>query len=588
MSTFRFCLFPLAVGLSAWPAFGQATLEPRGELATRIQMARDRMLGGGIPEFTDDFILADVMLRPDYPRRFNEYSGDLSGRYIGAFAVMPGPGTEQRLGYLVAEALKYQKPDGRFGSADLNFVPDEVDVNHMALLWGNGRLLVGLLECYEAHRDQKVLDASRKLGDFLLAVREGCSDEKVVQKVKDRAAAGMICFTQLIEGLVMLARDTNDPKYLDGAEAIVPWFDFGRGQQHSHGYLSTLRGLVMLSQATGKAEYLKKVEDAYASLAASSDYNIYGGVEEMFGGKGDRNEGCSEADLLRLSLQLWQVTRKLDYLERAERCLLNEFFSNQFQTGDFGHHLHFAKGVAPVQGVGRAWWCCTMHGLRAFRDVMDSMVTADGDKVLVNLFLDGDWKDSDRALRLEHSKNGGLRITVAASSEQGFPLAIRQPGWAEKVDVSVNGQLQAVSEKEGYTVISEPVKKGDKIEISFVMKKRLIKRDGSEMAPADLTDKAVEAALFYGPWLVGADETDNPMFYGEPWDGNEILLSDTTSHGAASTSGKHLEIPAGHVACKYVHNGFPGEWSLVLRPISERTGHDPDTFVVWLNYRKGK
>ena len=38
--------------------------------------------------------------------------------------------------------------------------------------------------------------------------------------------------------------------------------------------------------------------------------------------------------------------------------------------------------------------------------------------------------------------------------------------------------------------------------------------------------------------------------------------------------------------CEYVHEGFFGKQEVVLRPISERTGHEPMTFAVWLKYVK--
>ena len=143
------CLVIVAVwALAASPA----AAEPLGELKRRIELARDRMLEGQVPEFTEDFVLADVALRPDYPRRFANYSGDLSGRLIGALADHATPFLDD----LVVHLHEYQKQDGRFGSADLSYVPDEIGLDHMALLWGNGRLLVGLLEYHAIEPDEAV------------------------------------------------------------------------------------------------------------------------------------------------------------------------------------------------------------------------------------------------------------------------------------------------------------------------------------------------------------------------------------------------------------------------------------------------
>ena len=582
------CLVIVAVlALAASPAVAeQAAAKPLGELKRRIELARDRMLDGRVPEFTEDFILADVALRPDYPRRFANYSGDLSGRVIGALADHAKP----FLDGLVVRLLEYQKPDGRFGSTDLRYLPDEIGLDHMALLWGNGRLLVGLLEYHAVDPDEAVLAASRRLGDFLLSVHDGCADARVADNVKDLGAAGMVCFSQLNEGLVLLAQATGDRRYLDGAAKTQAWLPNERGKQHSHGYLTTLRGMVMLHEATGDAAHLQLAEKLYNDLVHSADCQVYGGVQEYFGGKGDRDEGCSEADFLRLSLQLWRVTGNIEHLERAERCLVNQFYANQFLNGDFGHQLYFDRGIAPHSGVGRAWWCCTMHGLRAFRDVLDAAITVDGDgTVRVNLFQDVAWSDGTRGVVLERSAGAdGAQYTVTATQTpaDGTALAIRRPAWAKAVAIASNGAPCPAADASGYLVLERRLRQGERVDVRFTLDTRLVKRDGTVLDLGALTDRPVEAALFHGPWLLGVDGAFDPLFFGEPWTANEVLLP--AEPGGSGDADDPLVVPAAHLCCEYTHDGFPGSHPLTLRPMSERCIHAPATFAAWLNYRLGR
>src|SRR5580698_8536443 len=118
-------LVPLAAGSGA---FGLAALEPtasgknlapwsgQGDLQARYELTLRRVLSGESPAYTEEFLLADV--RPDPVRRFTEYSGDLSGRYIGALAVAaqaygkPFPGLDG----LVEKVIALQKVDGYFGA----------------------------------------------------------------------------------------------------------------------------------------------------------------------------------------------------------------------------------------------------------------------------------------------------------------------------------------------------------------------------------------------------------------------------------------------------------------------------------------
>ena len=590
---------PLAVlsVIKGQPDHANSRVEPRGELARRIELAQERFVKGETPRFTTDFILADVALKPGYPRRFAEYSGDLSGRYIGALAMMPRETDPADLGNLVWEATRYQRADGRFGDEALAFTADAIGGDHMALLWGNGRLLVGLVEYHSTHPDEDVLEAARRLGDFLVTVQEACSSEEVVKRSEGAGAAGFICFTHLIEGLTLLYRATDAAAYLDAAKRVVPWFQTGRAKQHSHGYLTTLRAVTMLYEATGDPAYLKMVEDAYESLVTSSDYLVYGGVREYFGGKGDRDEGCSEADFLRLSLQLWRVTGKPAYLDRAERCLLNHFFANQFDTGDFGHHLIFEDGFAPWHGVGRAWWCCTMHGLRAFRDVVDAIVTLDDDTLRVNLFLDAVWSNGNTRLVLRRGVSAGqptFTITVENAPAAECSIAVRQPAWCDGMALTLNAQPVESELRDGYKVLTRTWTQGDTITVPLEWRARLQTRDGKTLTLDDLGDKPVEAALFYGPWLLGVDEAFDPLFFGEPWRENVIALPDelqpsappTVRRDVDDTTESPLFIPAAHFTLDYTHGGFPDAGRVTLRPISERTTHGQATFAVWLNYRR--
>ena len=63
---------------------------PTGEAAPgrpnldRYQLTRDRVLSGARPAYTQEFLLEDLRGQPG--RRFTNFSGELSGRWIGALA----------------------------------------------------------------------------------------------------------------------------------------------------------------------------------------------------------------------------------------------------------------------------------------------------------------------------------------------------------------------------------------------------------------------------------------------------------------------------------------------------------------------
>ncbi|MFA6243308.1 MAG: beta-L-arabinofuranosidase domain-containing protein, partial [Candidatus Hydrogenedentales bacterium] len=401
-------------------------------------------------------------------------------------------------------------------------------------------------------------------------------------------AAGMICFTQLNEGLVMLANATGDSRYLDACKSIQTWFHSDRGKQHTHGYLTTLRGFAMQYEATHDESLLALIEELYASLVASPELMLYGGVKEFFGDeKYDKDEGCSEADFLRLSLQLWRITGKSDYVDRAEHILRNQFYSNEFATGDFGHHSYFDKGLTTSAGQGRAWWCCTMHGLRAFRDVLDAVITADATAVRVNLFDSVRWSDGTRGITTDSERaksRGALRIHVDKSPAQGISLAVRIPKWIANEGI-FKGEVALSNHRDGdYLYLNDPLTQGADIELRFDYRVELIKRDGTRIDPSQLAKEPIEAVVQYGPWLLGVDEHFDPLYLSEPWMDNVVIFPANVSIPEESAESP-MSINGAHVRCDYVHGGYPDVQKVTLRPLSERTLHEPRAFITWLKVR---
>lgn len=580
-----------------------------GELEARQQLILERLTSPGFPEYTPEFVLADVRLDPDYPRLYDSFSGDISGRYIEALALSPTKDTA-RLADLVRELLRHQREDGRFGDPSVSFTAAEIGKPHMALLWGNGRLLVGLLTYHAAHGGAEVLASARRLGDFLLQVRQDCAAVEVAARLEGLGAHGLICFTQLIEGLVLLGQATGDERYFDAAREIAPSLP-PRGIQHTHGYLSTLRGIVMLHDATGDHTLLEAAEGKFQELLQSPDYVVYGGVLEFFGAethgisqedlvklhaldnKPPQDEGCSEADFVRLALQLWRATGKSEHLERAERCLLNHFFFNQFHSGDFGHRVLSHRGFRPSDNPGKAWWCCNMHGLRTFPDVASAIIAADEEGIRINLFLDCTYSDSHLELTMRQSPDwDGVAITIHRDADRALPLAIRKPSWAVDTQVLVNGERVDGTDGSDHISVNRWWRQGDELRVKFVYREFVQLRSGEQLELQDLGPEPVEAALFCGPWLLGVHEVEEPAFLERPWtwggvNENVVDLPASLAKARVDTPAPGaLPHPPVAVRLPYRHGGWPSRSEVTLRPICCQTGcAHQQVLAVWLTFR---
>ncbi len=536
----------------------------------RYDLALRRVLGDGPPAYTKEFVLADAV--PRHVRRFTEFSGDVSGRWLEALATTSAGRSEHhsQLSEWLPELLAAQCEDGHFGDP---FAPQGLRREDMAMLWGNGRLLMGLIEHHRTSGDARSLEAARRLGDFLVKIAPEMNSPRVREQFAEGAfAMGYICWTQMIGGLTALHGLTRQSRYLALAREISARLERKPGE-HAHGFLTSLRGVADLYEATREPALLAQAESEWQAVATSGNLFVAGTVPEAWAPKAVRTEGCAEADWLRLSLQLWRLTGNLQYLEAAGRTLFNEFAINQFGTGDFGHRALAPTGVrvgateARGGGSARAWWCCTLHGLRAFPEIFRHVWRDGGEGLCYDLPLEGEGRGKalhvTAASALEQDASVTLEVTRAGGASS--PLFIRLPEWAAQVEIESPGGAAEIQLRDGWYRVVRPWQEGDRLQLRYAMRTRA-ERGG-----------AGRVALFHGPWLLGVAEATDPFFFDEPHTLNRLLVPAAAAGTVRLTparSGVHpFAVPVARFEVQYLPGGYPVQQSAaVLRPVSEQTG----------------
>jgi DUF1680 family protein len=523
----------------------------------RYHHTLNRVLRGTQPEYTQEFLLED--LRGEPGRRFTNFSGDLSGRWIGALAASSASFGEEfpALDEFVKKALPLQHPEGYFGKSFDAQHPGDDD---LALLWGNGRLLVGLMEYYNLRRDPATLAAARRLGDFLVGLGPVFNSQKMADDFgAGHFATSYICWTQQTEGLAALFAETKDAKYRDLCSDISARMERRPGD-HVHGYLCSVRGTLALYHATQDRTYLDRTVSAWNDIQNSGDTLITSGVPEAWSPKKRRTEGCAECDWLRLNLALYRATGDDKYLATAESVLFNEFAMNQFASGDFGHAVLY-EDFTPETVEVRAWWCCTLHGLRAFPDVHDSVFRQQGDKIFYDLPLDGKWKSQTAIIEAQSRLATEGKIHLVVENMAGnHSLTIRKPDWAEAVVVTRNRKREA-----GLNV--PLIKTGDEIVAKYTMNVRSASADGVQTRPG-------RKAVYFGPWLLGASSHDQPEYFNELYPENQIALE--TGRMPYPGRAMAFAVPIAATPASCIAAEFPGQpMKVELRAVAEQTGYAP-------------
>ncbi|MCX7817901.1 MAG: glycoside hydrolase family 127 protein [Kiritimatiellae bacterium] len=592
----------LSLAMSAAITAGGA-IPPPDDLTSRWMMTLSRVLDGGPPVYDVAFVLADAL--PRHERRFTEFSGDVSGRFIEALVVV-----ERHLGQkfpildeVVARLPAAQKPEGFFGDA---FPEGPIRPQpHMALLWGNGRLLIGLAEYARLRGDAAALACARRLADFIVAVAPRLNNDVVMEEFSgDQHAVGYICWTQIIEGLAALHEATREPRYLDVAREMARRVRLHEGQ-HSHGLLTSARGMVRLAAVTGETEWLARATSLWHRVLATGNLLApHGCIPEAFRPMVMRDEGCSEADWVRLSLALWQATGEPAYLDAAEHTLFNEFSMNQFSTGDFGHRtispdgmggavLRAPKGgatnvafsaVSIAHGSARAWWCCTLHGLRTFPDVAAAVFRSEGGALYYDLPFSGEAVASGLVVRARSTlqRDATCRLEVVESDGREHLLGIRVPPWAEDLEISLSppGAAEGAG---AWRTLHRVWRAGDTITIRYRLRTRAVPHP----------ERKDVVAFMVGPWVLGVEPSGSPSWFDEPRHRNRILVEGLpnapvlpSAPDEAVRRSPRLAAPVAYRGLPFRPGGYPVQPQLAwLRPIAEQTGLRDDTeWVYWFTF----
>jgi Beta-L-arabinofuranosidase, GH127 len=419
-----------------------------------------------LPPYSLEWLRSDISFEQD--RVFTAFSGDVSGRFLEIASLtsdplQPSPAT---LPGMLATVTKYQKADGHFG-ADVDWTnTKQVMTTGTPILWGNARMLVGLVTAYERFQDPKILESAKKLGDFYLATADTLCDPKRQQEF--HASTGYAtgfdtCYFPAIESLMRLYWLTKDDRYLKLSERIAPLFyEWDHlPLPHTHGNLCAQYGLLHLYEATGDASYLAHVESRWKETVSGGYVAPTGGVGEKFALNSERDEGCAECDWLRLTLRLWALTGKPEYLNMADREIHNEYLANRFPDGGFGHRFIESDSTG-VRALGKhseeAVWCCVFHGTLGLHLLKSYVAVGAEDGIYLNFPLEPSqtftasgqpWKFS--ITNSSPAKPGSLAVAVhvepaQADEKKSTHLFVRVPDWATSVQVAdANGSEMKTS-----------------------------------------------------------------------------------------------------------------------------------------------
>jgi hypothetical protein len=125
----------------------------------------------------------------------------------------------------------------------------------------------------------------------------------------------------------------------------------------------------------------------------------------------------------------------------------------------------------------------------------------------------------------------------------------------------------------------------DRVEVELRPRIRVVTREGQTLEPAALRATPVDGVLSYGPWVLAVDEAHDPLFFGEPWPENVVLLS-AVPDAHVESPGPQASTDPVTIRARYEHGGFGGTQPVTLRPLSAQTHGPQRILAAMIKYRK--
>lgn len=244
-------------------------------------------------------------------------------------------------------------------------------------------------------------------------------------------------------------------------------------------------------------------------------------------------ETCNTYNMLKLSRELYKLTKDKKYMDYYENTYINAILSSQ--NPDTGTTMYF-QPMAP--GYNKVFnrpfdefWCCTGTGMENFSKLGDTIYFTEKSDVYVNMYFSSAFAFEKQNLKLSQEANmpneDEVNVQVAAIDgtevAANTSLRFRIPDWtAGAPELYLNGAKQEIKEDRGYAVVPN-VKDGDAIRLKFPM----------EVKAYSAQDNRNFVAFKYGPVVLStALGTDNI----EASNANGILVRVGTKDSACQTA----------------------------------------------------
>ena len=390
------------------------------QLKYRLGLAKKRL--EHYPVDSMNFMMMDLE-RPRLRSRHADWcTYDLTGRTLFFYSRADGIDGEHiaRLPELYGRIMNNRRPSGAFGNRleRTDKSPEESD-------YFGTHFISGLVSYYDLTGDMRALNAAQESAQFLLDRWDA-----VKKRMTGTGPNAMECW--ITEPFAELYRVTKEEKYLDVVRSITKECVGAMEKAHSHGYLTTLRGIIKAAIYADDRELAEFVRVRRQEILEKGGVLPNGDISEMFP-ISFRNEGCSIADWIMLNLYYAHYYNDAQAYAEAEHALWNALYFNQFVTGGFGQRYLSRHGYRTY--VEEAWWCCTPNAGTCMAELARQVVTVRNGELKLNFLIPGRYT--------VQTPEGEVVVTVTTGYPTKARTIVTVTGTKEEINVRVPACVKA-------------------------------------------------------------------------------------------------------------------------------------------------
>lgn len=447
-----------------------------------------------------------------------EIRGHTLGHYLTAvsqaYAQTQDSELLEKLKYLVAELAEAQQESG-YLSAFPETLFDHVENRKPAWVpwYTMHKIIAGLIAIYQATKLQQAYEVVSRLGNWV--ADRACSWSEELQ-----ATVLAVEYGGMNDCMYDLYKLTGNSRHLEAAhkfdetslfEALREGKDVLRGK-HANTMIPKFIGALNRYLTLGESQrgYLEAAVNFWDTVVYHHSYITGGNSECEHFGEPDvldakrsdvTCETCNSYNMLKLTKELFKLTRNSKYADFYEKTYINAILSSQNpETGMTMYFQPMATGYFKIYSSPfEHFWCCTGTGMESFTKLNDSIYFHLDHNLYINQFYGSrlEWTEQQTVVTqttsLPHSDL--VHFTVSTGSPKRLAIHIRVPNWAAgEVDVALNGEAVIASVQQQYVVLDRIWKDGDIIEVRIPMK----------VAFSSLPDAPHVIGLQYGPVVLSA------------------------------------------------------------------------------------